>query len=102
MLTLNNPAAEKFFLHEIRTRIVAMSEIHNPTHFAGLLFQNITGAPLKRDVCYRDSFSIEQVMENLVGFDDAGRQAVRRDLERRALPHSRNFWQRLRHSAGRI
>jgi hypothetical protein len=79
-----------------------MCEIHNPTHIAGLIFQHYTGAPLKRDVCYRGSFSIEQIMENLVGFDDEALQEIRRDLERRALPQSRGFWQRMRHASGRI
>jgi hypothetical protein len=96
------PIIQEALINEVRIRIVSLAEATNSTHSTGLLFQSMAGAPLKRDVCYRGIFSIEQVVENVVGFDDGELAAIRRDLERKGLPNTRGTWQRMLLSAGRI
>jgi hypothetical protein len=66
-------------------RIVRRFELSNPTH-AGALYCNVLlGAPIKRDVCYRGTYDMNQVVSMAQGFDREELDAIMRDLRARGL-----------------
>jgi len=69
-------------------RIGQRCELSNPTHSVALLVNVLFGGPIKRDVCYRGTLDIFQVVQHAAGFDAREREAMERDLVRRGLPAS--------------
>lgn len=69
-------------------RIGHSFENANPTHTGAIILHGLFGAPIKRDVCYRGTHDIFQVLRFASGFDEAEREAMDRDLRLRGLPVS--------------
>jgi hypothetical protein len=67
------------------TRIARQYEIRNPTHFGALFCNRLFTAPIKRDICYRGIFDINQVLRAARGFSDDELTAMHRDLRVRGL-----------------
>lgn len=77
-------------------------ETGNPTHVAGLLMNNLFGAPLKRDACFRGAYDIFQILRFASGYDEAELISMREDLSVRALPVSSTGLKKLLIDNGRI
>ena len=60
----------------------------NPTHAAGIIINVSLTAPLKRDLCYRGTYDLTQVVSSVRGFTDKELQAMISDLRRRGFPAS--------------
>jgi Rhamnan synthesis protein F len=90
-----------FWLRTIRD-LTHLAETRNPTHILGLLLNTHAGAPLKRDVCYRGTFDISQVVASIAGFDMAERALIEADLRKRGLPGSLSMIRMLLWSRGRV
>ncbi len=86
------------FLREV----VHVSESANPTHLVGLILNCLAKAPLKRDVCYRNIFTIGQVLEHARGFDARELGAMEIDLRSKGLFVSLSFAKKLLCVRGRI
>ena len=83
-------------------QIVAQAEKANPTHFTGLLLNNMDLAPLKRDVCYRGTFGIAQVVRQTDGISEPLRAALECDLRSKGLPASITGVKKLLFHRGRV
>ncbi len=77
-------------------------ETGNPTHVAGLLLNNLFGAPLKRDTCFRGAYDIFQILRFASGYDEAELISMHEDLSARALPVSSTGLKKLLIDNGRI
>jgi len=58
----------------------------NPTHAAGIIINVLLTAPLKRDLCYRGTYDMTQVIASVRGFTERELQAMISDLRRRGFP----------------
>lgn len=72
-------------------------ERSNPTHALALLANRLLSAPIKRDICYRGTYDICQVLNLAHGFTSPELKAMASDLNRRGLPISQSglksiFW----------
>ena len=70
-------------------------ETTNPMHTTGLILNVALHAPIKRDICYRGFYDISQIIRLAAGFEEAELDAMRRDLNLRALPVSYHGLDRL-------
>ncbi|HUC17140.1 MAG TPA: rhamnan synthesis F family protein [Acetobacteraceae bacterium] len=82
--------------------IAHVSESANPTHVVGLILNCMAKAPLKRDVCYRNIFTINQVLGYATGFDARELGAMEVDLRSKGLFVSLSFPKKLLCVRGRI
>jgi len=85
----------------IRT-IIYVSESANPTHAVGLILNCFAKAPLKRDVCFRNIFTIGQVLRYATGFDARELLAMEVDLRSKGLFVSLSVPKKLLCVRGRI
>jgi hypothetical protein len=83
-------------------RIVDQFRSANPTQFAGLLCNRLFAAPLKRDICYRDIFAIDQTLREVTGFTEAEMAAMGRELQRRGLGSQLPLLRRVLYMEGRL
>ncbi len=58
----------------------------NPTHAAGIIINVSLIAPLKRDLCYRGTYDLTQVVSSIRGFTEKELQAMISDLRRKGFP----------------
>jgi hypothetical protein len=58
----------------------------NPTHAAGLIINVSLIAPLKRDLCYRGTYDLTEVVSYVRGFTEKELQAMISDLRRKGFP----------------
>ena len=74
-----------FLAEELTSRVAARGELHNPTHSVGLLCNRLYGAPLKRDLCYRGTHTIADLVALCQEFDAAEKREMLTDLRRKGL-----------------
>ncbi|SEE66676.1 hypothetical protein SAMN05444161_6612 [Rhizobiales bacterium GAS191] len=74
-----------FVVEELVSRVVRQGELHNPTHGVGLLCNYLYGAPLKRDLCYRGTHTIADLVALSHEFDEAEKAKILSDLRRKGL-----------------
>ncbi|HEY5066210.1 MAG TPA: rhamnan synthesis F family protein [Xanthobacteraceae bacterium] len=100
--TLGSKRNQGAFLADLAAEMSRRIERHNPTHCAALLSHHLFAAPIKRDLAYRDIFSIGTVMQQLRHYDDKEIAAIARDLRIKGNVSSIGCLRRLLHSAGCI
>ena len=98
----NNIEALRLIFRKFAYLILNQYENGNPTHVAGLLMNNLFGAPLKRDACFRGAYDIFQILHFASGYDEAELISMREDLSARALPVSSTGLKTLLIDSGRI
>jgi len=102
-LAINRPQTAMAYLWEDFSRKTAWTaESTNPTHMLGLFLNRFANAPLKRDLCYRNTCTIAQVARYACGFDDRELAALQSDLRSRGLAISLGPIKRLLFIRGRI
>jgi hypothetical protein len=77
--------APGFVAEELVSRVAVQGELHNPTHSVGLLCNHLYGAPLKRDLCYRGTHTIADLVGLCHEFDEAEKGKMLSDLRRKGL-----------------
>jgi hypothetical protein len=92
----------KFLSQNLLRKLSRTTESSNPTHAAGLLLNYLADAPLKRDICYRDTHSIADIMKNATGFDAREMQMMEYDLRIRGVFASLSSLEKLLYARGRI
>lgn len=102
-------ASSEFVATEIASRIGVLGESYNPTHMLGLLCNYLFGAPIKRDICYREFGETDRGMHSIAdvvglasGFEQAELKAMERDLRRKGVPAGIRGIRKVLHRAGRL
>ncbi len=93
---------DKAIARDTANRIVGHIENHNPTHVVAFLANNLFNAPLKRDLCYRGSYSMGFLVNQANGFDTDELYAMEQDIRKRGLPASIRGLRRILWSRGRV
>jgi hypothetical protein len=94
--------AVQFVSQMLWRRLSRLTESRNPTHIAGLLLNCLAEAPLKRDICYRDTHSIAHVVRHANGFDAREIRAMEADLRSKGVYASLSNLKRMLYIRGRI
>lgn len=89
-----------------RARIVASmmgraAERRNPTHSVGILCNALFEAPIKRDICYRGTHSIGELVRMAMGFSDSEKDAMLSDLKSKGIVINSGRIERLLAAIGR-
>lgn len=94
--------ANHFLFQSLVARFGHCYETANPTHVGALICNALFEAPIKRDVCFRGSYDINQVISLAVGFNEEERRAMHRDLNSKGLAVSLKSFKKFLHKNGRI
>jgi hypothetical protein len=81
-----DPLQDADFASQIVRLIGYSVERHNPTHFAGVLANFLCGAPIKRDIAYRGTVTMGELLQIASGYSDAELAAMETDLRARGTP----------------
>lgn len=99
----------EFIASEIARQVANLTERHNPTHRVGLLCNYLFGAPIKRDICYREYGETNQGVHSIAdlisfasGFDRMELEAMERDVRSKGIPASMHGLRKMLFRAGRI
>ena len=79
---------ESLISSEIASRMSELLEEHNPTHILAMAANSTFEAPLKRDLCWRGSFTLGYLINNANGFSDQELRIMEKDIRKRGLPAS--------------
>lgn len=79
---------QRLITNEIAARMSKLLEEHNPTHILAMVANSTFQAPLKRDLCWRGSFTLGYLLNNAKGFDEAELACIEQDIRKRGLPAS--------------
>ncbi len=74
----------------------------NPTHGIGLLVNHLYEAPLKRDLAFRGTHSIGELVNLATGFSEEERSAMERDLRIRGVPSGIRGLRKMLYLTGRL
>ena len=94
--------ARLVLMPDLARAVSEIAERHNPTHRLALLLNRLFEAPLKRDLAYRETFTIGEIVSAATGFSASERLSMENDLRRRGLFVSLNRFQRMLFRTGRI
>jgi hypothetical protein len=89
----------KHFLNEL---LIKSCELGNPTHTIGLVANQLLNMPIKRDLAFRGTYQIADILRLARGYSEEELAAMGEDLRARALPVSVRGFNRLLFKAGRI
>lgn len=89
-------------LSELELQLSIRIERRNPTHSVGLLANYLCGAPIKRDIAYRGTATIGQMLQLATGYSDAELSAMEADLRERGTPAMFRGLKRVLYNRGRI
>jgi Rhamnan synthesis protein F len=78
--------ASTLFESKLTTEIAKRMESRNPTHAVGLLAHVLCNAPLKRDLVYRGTATIGEMLHLIHGFTSHEKACIERDLRIRGNP----------------
>lgn len=82
--------------------VVNLKESKNPSHSIGILANQLFGAPLKRDICYRGISRIAHVMQFATGYSKDEIVAIDEDLRAKGVPESLSGMRKVLALIGRL
>jgi hypothetical protein len=75
---------------------------YNPTHRCGLIINQVTEAPVKRDLCYRDTCEMTYLLSHVRGFTETEKSLMAVDLRKKGYGTSISGLPKALYSWGRI
>jgi hypothetical protein len=103
------PALAEVVSRDMISNLATLVETRNPTHQVGLLCNYLFGAPIKRDICYREYGDSNRGMHSIADvlllarfFEPDEMAAMSEDLRRKGVPASLRGLKRLLVKVGRI
>ena len=101
-LGLKINAVEVAYRSIIITALCRLAETTNPTHSIGLVLNRVFGAPVKRDLGWRGTYALADIVRQVRGFEKEELDMIAADLRRRGLPASVVGFSRHLYKKGRI
>lgn len=87
---------------EIAQQIGERVERSNPSHSVGLLANFLCGAPIKRDLAYRGTVTMGEILQVAGGYSNAELTAMEADLRARGTPAMFRGLKKMLYRGGRI
>ncbi|MGX2040492.1 hypothetical protein ACWJKU_10230 [Methylocaldum sp. MU1018] len=81
--------------------LIKICELGNPTHTVGLAANQLLDAPVKRDLAYRGTHQIADILRLVRGYSEEELTAMSDDLRAKALPISIRGFKRILFAIGR-